>query len=105
VVCVHNFCTDVKPTSPIWLIRPVSLVEHDVTAPLPDLGPLDAIFHLASAASIRHLPAVEDDPKRRCPDITRAVRRLDWRPFVQFDEGLKQTISWFTSELSASHRL
>jgi nucleoside-diphosphate-sugar epimerase len=59
---------------------------------------------IGSQAGIRHLPAVEDDPQRRCPDITRAVQRLDWRPFVQFEEGLKQTISWFTSELSASPR-
>ena len=59
---------------------------------------------IGSQAGIRHLPAVEDDPQRRCPDITRAVWRLDWRPFVQLEEGLKQTIAWFTSELSASHR-
>jgi dTDP-glucose 4,6-dehydratase len=59
---------------------------------------------IGSQAGIRHLPAVADDPQRRCPDITRAARRLDWRPFVQLEEGLKQTISWFTSELSASHR-
>ena len=46
-------------------------------------------------ASIRFVPAAVDDPQRRCPDISRASRRLDWRPLVQMEEGLKQTIAWY----------
>jgi dTDP-glucose 4,6-dehydratase len=41
--------------------------------------------------------AVVDDPQRRCPDISRAIDRLDWRPVVETDEGLKQTIAWFAA--------
>jgi dTDP-D-glucose 4,6-dehydratase len=26
------------------------------------------------------------------------VQRLDWRPLVQFEEGLKQTITWFADQ-------
>ena len=31
-----------------------------------------------------------DDPKQRRPDITLAMRRLDWRPTVPLREGLQK---------------
>jgi dTDP-glucose 4,6-dehydratase len=37
----------------------------------------------------------EDDPRRRCPDITRAREVLDWEPRVPAREGLKRTLEWF----------
>lgn len=37
----------------------------------------------------------EDDPKRRKPDISRAIGFLGWSPKVSIDEGLKKTIEWF----------
>lgn len=37
----------------------------------------------------------EDDPRRRCPDITKAKELLDWTPEVSLDEGLKKTIEYF----------
>jgi len=37
----------------------------------------------------------EDDPRRRCPDITKAKQLLDWTPKVGLDEGLKKTIEYF----------
>ncbi|MBS3132538.1 SDR family oxidoreductase [Candidatus Woesearchaeota archaeon] len=43
----------------------------------------------------RPLPA--DDPKTRCPDISRAKQLLKWEPEVGVDEGLKKTIEWFSS--------
>jgi dTDP-glucose 4,6-dehydratase len=46
-------------------------------------------------AAIRFVPAVLEDPRRRCPDISRAAQLLDWRPLVQMEEGLKQTIAWY----------
>jgi dTDP-glucose 4,6-dehydratase len=42
-----------------------------------------------------HEPLPEDDPKRRCPDITRAREGLGWEPRVPAREGLKKTLSWF----------
>lgn len=38
-----------------------------------------------------------DDPKRRCPDITKAKKLLNWRPKVGLEEGLKKTIQYFRS--------
>jgi len=37
----------------------------------------------------------EDDPERRCPDVSKAKRLLDWAPQISLDEGLVRTIEWF----------
>jgi len=37
----------------------------------------------------------QDDPKRRCPDITKAKRVLNWEPKVGLEEGLKLTLAYF----------
>lgn len=50
-------------------------------------------------SSIQHLPAREDDPKRRCPDITRAKTILGWSPQVDLKEGLKFSLEYFKGEL------
>ena len=39
-----------------------------------------------------------DDPRTRCPDISKAKRILQWEPKVSVDEGLKRTIEWFKNE-------
>ncbi len=41
----------------------------------------------------------EDDPRRRCPDITKARQHLDWQPHVPLDEGLRKTIDYFLTSL------
>ncbi|HEX7542483.1 MAG TPA: UDP-glucuronic acid decarboxylase family protein [Patescibacteria group bacterium] len=37
----------------------------------------------------------EDDPKKRCPDITKAKKLLNWQPKIDLEEGLKKTIEYF----------
>ena len=37
----------------------------------------------------------EDDPVRRCPDITLAKEKLGWEPSIALGEGLKKTIAYF----------
>lgn len=41
----------------------------------------------------RQLP--EDDPRRRCPDITQANKLLGWRPTITLEDGLNRTIEYF----------
>ncbi len=36
-----------------------------------------------------------DDPKVRCPDISRAKRILKWHPEIGIEDGLKDTIGFF----------
>jgi dTDP-glucose 4,6-dehydratase len=48
-----------------------------------------------------YLPARPDDPKQRCPDITRARRVLGgWEPKVGLEEGLRKTIEHFQAEMA-----
>ncbi len=37
----------------------------------------------------------QDDPKRRCPDTTKAKRILKWEPKVGLEDGLKLTLAYF----------
>jgi dTDP-glucose 4,6-dehydratase len=53
-------------------------------------------------SGIVHEPLPEDDPKRRCPDITRARKVLNWEPHVTAEEGLKLTFEWFAQKLGRS---
>lgn len=42
----------------------------------------------------------QDDPKRRCPDISKAKRILKWEPKINLEEGLKRTLAYFKEEFS-----
>lgn len=50
-------------------------------------------------AGIAHEPLPTDDPKVRRPDITRATTLLGWKPEVQIETGLKDTIQWFRGQI------
>jgi UDP-glucuronate decarboxylase len=59
-----------------------------------------------SRSKIIYCPLRADDPRQRQPDISLAKSKLDWRPFVQLEQGLNQTIAYFDKLLtSASGRL
>jgi dTDP-glucose 4,6-dehydratase len=48
-----------------------------------------------STSTIQITPPAEDDPQRRCPDITVARERLGWEPKVDHRTGLATTVAWF----------
>jgi dTDP-glucose 4,6-dehydratase len=50
-----------------------------------------------SESPIEYLPATEDDPQRRCPDIRQARAHLGWQPRVDYRDGLARTVAWFRS--------
>lgn len=50
-------------------------------------------------SKIQKLAAVEDDPQRRRPDISRAKKILDWEPKVSLQDGLKKTLEHFRDEI------
>ena len=54
-----------------------------------------------SKSKIIFEPLPQDDPMQRQPDISLAKERLDWRPRINLEEGLKKTIEYFRSILSA----
>lgn len=47
------------------------------------------------------LPA--DDPKQRQPDISLAQEKLNWRPVVDVETGLRRTIDYFAALLAEGH--
>ncbi|MFA4015578.1 MAG: hypothetical protein RUDDFDWM_000668 [Candidatus Fervidibacterota bacterium] len=55
-----------------------------------------------SKSRIEFKPLPEDDPKQRCPDISKAKQLLGWEPKVPLEEGLKITIEYFKRLLSSS---
>ena len=53
------------------------------------------IFLCRSRSEIVFQPLPDDDPARRCPDISQAKAVLGWEPTVSLEEGLKKTVEWF----------
>jgi dTDP-glucose 4,6-dehydratase len=45
-------------------------------------------------------PLPQDDPKQRCPDISKARRLLDWEPKVNLEEGLRLTLESFKKQFA-----
>lgn len=47
---------------------------------------------------IEFLALPQDDPTRRCPDITKAGETLGWSPRVPLEEGLRRTWDWYQDQ-------
>ncbi len=86
------------------IIKFVTL-DNDFTGPL-NLGNPDeyAIQQLAeiileltnSKSKLVYQDLPSDDPKRRRPDITLAKKKLSWEPKTTLNDGIRQTISYFS---------
>lgn len=82
----------------------IALARSDFSGPV-NIGNPDELTVLAAAELIRELvgststiqftPPAEDDPQRRCPDITVARERLGWEPRIDYRTGLATTVAWF----------
>lgn len=46
-------------------------------------------------SSLVHKDLPSDDPRQRCPDISRANAILGWSPSVGLEQGLEATVNWF----------
>ena len=82
--------------------------DHDVTGPV-NLGNPHEITILELAETIISLtrsksdvifkPIPTDDPVQRKPDISLANNILDWKPSINLEKGLQQTIAYFDNLL------
>lgn len=52
-----------------------------------------------SKSRIVYLPLPTDDPRQRKPDISLAMKELDWKPTIKLEEGLEKTIEYFRNSL------
>ncbi len=78
----------------INLGNPVELTVCDLVA---------RVLRLTSSQSrivYRSLPV--DDPRRRRPDISLAIRLLGWSPHIPLEQGLAKTIAHFADEAAAA---
>jgi dTDP-glucose 4,6-dehydratase len=57
-----------------------------------------------SRSEIVHEPLPADDPRRRCPDISRARGVLGWEPRTPAIEGLEKTLLWFAGRSGSALR-
>jgi dTDP-glucose 4,6-dehydratase len=57
---------------------------------------------LDAKVPIIHNPLPQDDPKQRCPDISKARRILKWEPKVKLEEGLRVTLDYFRTQVPAA---
>lgn len=56
---------------------------------------------VGSTSEIVYQPLPQDDPLQRRPDLTLASQRLDWRPEVSLEDGLRSVIDYFRGVLKA----
>jgi UDP-glucuronate decarboxylase len=54
-----------------------------------------------SRSRLVFMPLPQDDPRRRCPDISLAKSMLGWQPEVELEDGLQRTIHHFRGLLGA----
>lgn len=55
-----------------------------------------------SKSELKHEPLPGDDPKQRCPDISKAKRILNWSPKYKLKEGLVKTIEYYRGVVEAA---
>jgi len=82
------------------------LMDSDETRPTNIGNPVEysvkEVAHLilrltGGESPLDYRPLPQDDPKQRCPDISRARESLGWEPKVPAEEGLRKTVEWFAS--------
>jgi dTDP-glucose 4,6-dehydratase len=52
-----------------------------------------------SKSELRFEPLPQDDPTRRCPDITKARTLLGWEPQIQLKQGLQKSLDFFRGKI------
>jgi len=59
----------------------------------------EAVLQITGSKSeLRFLPLPEDDPTRRCPDITKARTLLAWEPRTSLSQGLAKSLEFFRNK-------
>ncbi len=57
-----------------------------------------------SDSKIQFQPLPQDDPKQRCPDISKARLLLDWEPKIDLESGLKLSLEYFRKAVAEASR-
>ena len=79
------------PRSPVNLGNDNEITIRELAETVVDLT--------GSVSQIKHLPLPRDDPKRRRPDTSLALKTLGWKPKVSLTEGLRRTVAYHEETL------
>ena len=60
----------------------------------------EVLKQTGSNSELTHVELPKDDPKQRCPDITKARKTLNWEPQVPLADGLAKTIEYYSALLA-----
>lgn len=61
----------------------------------------DLVVELTGSRSrLEYKTLPSDDPKQRCPDISLAIERINWKPTIELRKGLEKTIDYFDKVLT-----
>ena len=85
-----------KETRPVNIGNPIEYTVREVAELVLKLS--------GSSSELVRKPLPQDDPKQRCPDISRAREVLSWEPRIPAEEGLSRTLRWFVELLEAKRR-
>ncbi len=55
-----------------------------------------------SSSRVRFEPLPQDDPRQRCPDITKARQLLGWAPKIDLRTGLEMSLDYFRSAVGGT---
>ena len=77
--------------------EPVNLGNPEETTILEFANLVKEITKSDSKIIFKELPV--DDPRVRRPDISKARQVLEWEPWVGLENGLKETIEWFSKNI------
>ncbi len=84
-------------TGPINLGNPVEMTVKGLAEKIIGLT--------GSSSKIEYRPLPIDDPIQRCPDISRAIEHLGWKPVVSLDIGLRHTVEYFEGRMVQEGRM
>ncbi len=98
----RSFCYVDDLIEGIWRLLTVDAVEGPVNLGNPDertVADMAGIIQrlMGKEVGVVHRPLPPDDPRVRCPDITKARTVLGWAPKISLEDGLRRTIDFYAS--------
>jgi dTDP-glucose 4,6-dehydratase len=81
---------DSKESRPVNIGNPVEYSVREIAEMVIELS--------GTRSGIVFEPLPMDDPRRRCPEISRARDVLGWEPWTSAREGLGKTLAWFAGQ-------
>lgn len=94
------YVSDVVESNVLALDYPESDIFNIATGKETDINSLFRLIKNEASSSQKeiHGPAVEEEQKRSCLDISKAKKLLRWEPEYSLEEGIKKTINFYRKE-------